>query len=430
MNLSRKQIVIVAAVVIAVVVLGLLFILSLRKPNASQNITLTIWGTDPAKTMNDVIAPYVSGNSGNKITYTQINPADYKNKVLTALAAGTGPDIIEIGNHDLSQWQNLLAPIPTTTFNLVTLQNDFPTVVGQDFVSGGAVYGLPLAVDTLAMIYNKDLLDSAGIAVPPKTWDDFQKDISSLRSVTPQGQITRAAAAIGGSSASIESASDLLFLLMLQTGTQMTSADLSSATFATNGGDGAPGLSAFNFYLQFANPASPYYTWNDGMGSARQSFAQGKTAILFDYASALTDIKAKAPFLNVAIAPIPQATGASVAVNYAKYNGFAATRSGNVASAWNFIISLALTETNQTVYAKDVSASPSLRGLIQNEIGDPTLAVFAQQALTARSWHEADAAKTDAIMSAAIQSVLNGSANSTRALAQAQSAVSVLMQKQ
>ena len=145
------------------------------------------------------------------------------------------------------------------------------------------------------MIYNRDFFDSTGIAAPPTTWDDFEKDITKLRTLNQTGQITRAGAAIGGSETSIADAPDLLALLMLQNGTAMTDANHSSAQFA-NGTMGNTGPAAFNFYLQFANASSPYYTWNDGMGDAVQSFIQGKTAIIFGYHSELADIKAKAPF--------------------------------------------------------------------------------------------------------------------------------------
>src|SRR6185312_9057339 len=173
---------------------------------------------------------------GALIKYTQIDPADYDTKLLSALAAGTGPDIFQIGNHEMPKWRSVLAPVPATAaYTLVSLETDFPSVVEQDFASNGQIYALPFSIDTLAMIYNKDIFDSAGIAIPPKTWDDLQNDVGRLRSVNAQGQLAQAAAAIGGSHASIANAQDILFLLMIQNGTRMTSNDLSSAIFASSG---------------------------------------------------------------------------------------------------------------------------------------------------------------------------------------------------
>jgi multiple sugar transport system substrate-binding protein len=300
-------------------------------------------------------------------------------------------------------------------------------VVDQDFVSGGYIYALPFSIDTLAMIYNKDLFDTAGIATVPKTWEGFESDLPSLRTVNAQGQITQAAAALGGSEASIADAPDIVFLLMLQNGAQMTSSDGSSVVFANGTGSNSSGLAAFNFYLQFADASSPYYTWNDGQGGAIDSFAQGKTAAIFDYSSALATIKTKAPFLNYGVAAMPQPANATVAVNYAKYTGLAVSRSSaNVAGAWNFIISLTTSAADEKMYTDATMSPPALRTAIAADASDPTMTVFAAQALTARSWHESNSAGIDTAMNAAIQNVLTGASNSTAALSQAQTTINSL----
>jgi multiple sugar transport system substrate-binding protein len=299
-------------------------------------------------------------------------------------------------------------------------------VVGEDFVVNNNVYALPLSIDTMAMIYNKDLLDSAHIVTPPRTWTDFDNDIPALRAVNAEGQIAQAAAAFGGSETSIANASDLIFLLMLQNGTQMTASDNSTVSFDDGGGAGdgtvSPGLAAFNFYLQFANAGSPYYTWNDSLGDAEDSFAQGKTAIIFDYASALATIKEKSPFLDVGIAPMPQPDNATISINYAKYTGLAVSKnSASVVGAWSFLINLTTSLANENIYTADTGEPPALRAAIQADLTDPNLAVFAEQALTARSWHESNSESFDNTMNTAIQDVLNGSADSTDALTEAQS---------
>jgi multiple sugar transport system substrate-binding protein len=430
-NLTQKQIIIIAAAVVLVLVGGTVFFLNIRSGGGGQApVKLTIWGTDSETAMNDVISKYSGPGSGtqSQISYTQIDPSDYQSKLLAALAAGTGPDIFEIPNRDLSQWQSVATPIPATfaqTFNQVTLESDFPDIVSQDFVSGGYIYALPLSIDTLAMIYNKDMFNTAGIATVPTTWEGLVADIPSLRQVNAQGQITQAALALGGSETSIYNAPDIIFLLMMQNGAQMTSADGTTVTFASgaNGSD-TSGVNAFNYYLQFANAAGSSYTWNDGMGDAIDSFTQGKTAVIFDYSSALATIKAKAPFLNYGVAAMPQPANAATVVNYAKYNGLAVSRdSTQVAAAWNFIISLTTSPADENIYTEDTGAPPALRSVIAADLGSPATSVFAAQALTAKSWHEAASEQYDSIMNTAIENVLNGSADSTAALTQAQTAM-------
>jgi ABC-type glycerol-3-phosphate transport system substrate-binding protein len=284
---------------------------------------------------------------------------------------------------------------------------------------------LPLSIDTLAMIYNKDLFNTAGIANVPKTWEALQADLPSLRITNAQGQITQASIALGGSETSIPNAPDIIYLLMMQNGAQMTSADGTTIQFATgaNGND-TSGLNAFNYYLQFSNAAGSNYTWNDGMGTALDNFTQGKVAVIFDYSSALATIAAKAPFLNVGVAAMPQPANATVAVNYAKYNGLAVSRSSaSVAGAWNFIIGLTTSAADENIYLKDAGTPPALRSVISTDLTDPTMSVFASQALTAKSWHEANSEQFDDIMNTAIKNVLTGAADPTTALGQAQTAM-------
>ena len=431
---TQKQIIIVA--VGAVCILGILFFLFSgggSKPITQQKITLTVWGTDSQKVFGDLISSYDQYRTSATVKYVPMDPADYESRVLAALAAGNGPDVFEIGNRDLPKWQSALASMPTSTFaaqfDLAKLRSYFPSVVESDFVRDGRIYALPLSIDTLAMIYNRDFFDSAGIATPPATWDDFEADIAKLRILNPEGQIVRAAAAIGGSEASIADAPDILALLMLQNGTTMTNADFSSAEFANEGTTENAGLSAFNFYLQFANAASPYYTWNDGMGDAAQSFIQGKTAIVFGYQSSLADIKAKAPFLNVGVAAMPQPKDATIAVNYPNYGGLAVSKQGNVLSAWDFVLYLTTYTEGENIYLKDTGYPPAQRVAITAAESNPDLAAFALQALSARSWYEADSVGIDGIMNSAIQSALSGSVSARQALDVAQSAVSALMSK-
>jgi maltose-binding protein MalE len=111
-------------------------------------------------------------------------------------------------------------------------------------------------------------------------------------------------------------------------------------------------------------------------------------------------------------------------VNYAKYLGLAVNRNSlNVASAWSFIINLTTSPADEKIYTTDTASPPALRTSIAADTTDPVMSVFAAQALTARSWPEANSTAIDAALNTAIVNVLNGSANSTDALNEAQSQI-------
>ena len=425
LKFSQRQLIIIGAGVVFVVVIIAAVILNTRpKQSNGPAAKLSVWGTEPAESFSPIATAYPYAT----VKYTHIDPANYQSQLLAALAAGAGPDVFEIGNRQLPKWRAVLAPMPATyaqTFGPLTLSGIFPDVVAQDFTDGTSTYGLPLSIDTLAMIYNKDLFNTAGIALPPKTWNDFDSDIVQLRAVNSSGQITQAAAAIGGSETSIPNAPDILSLLMLQNGTMMTDSKNTSAQFAAGNGEG---LAAFNFYLQFANSGSPYYTWNDAMGNAFDSFVAGKTAIIFAYESDLATIKAKAPFMNIGIAAMPQPSGATLAVNYPQYEGFVAAKAGaQVSTAWNFILYLTTSDSIEKSYVTATGEPPAQRVEIQADENDPNLSVFATQALTAKSWYQPDDAQVSNIMNTAIANVLDGAQDSPHALNQAQAAVDSIL---
>ncbi len=321
-KLTKQQIIIIGGVLVA---LALVFILIFvgKKPSPGTTVNLSVWGTDSSNLFNEkIITKYTALRPNVKIAYTEVPQANYDAAVVSALAAGNGPDVFLIGNHDLASKQALLSPVDPVQYPFANISQLFPDVVGDDFVSGGALYALPLYMDTMALLYNKDVFNQAGIPVPPVTWKDFQNDIPLLRSLGSSGQIVKAAAAIGGSEATVNHAVDLLHLLMLQNGAQMTLPNFSKATFAEGSGGHAPGLGAFQFYLQFANAASSAYTWNENQPQSLQSFGGGETAMLLDYHDAFVSLKKQNPFLNIGIAPMLQISSSS-ATNYASYEGLA-----------------------------------------------------------------------------------------------------------
>lgn len=432
-QLSKKQIII--AIGLGVLVIGILVLVfaNLRgTPAGEQEFSLKVWGIDDKQVFDSILQGYKSIRPGAKVEYVQFDRQNYDSALLNALASGEGPDVFYISNRDLPRTLNKLYPASLQQFNLVKLRELFPTVVEQDFVSasGSQIFALPLYLDTMALIYNRDMFDQAGVVAPPRTWNEFQSIISKLRDVSPNGQIARAAAAIGGSEKTVNMGVDLLELLMMQNGAKMTADDLTSATFSEQQGSTNPGASAFNFYLQFANSGSPYYTWNDGQPNSLESFIGGKTAMIFNYQSAVAEIKKKSPYLRFAVAPMPQPSGAEISVNFPKYYGLTVSKqSKNPGWAWDFILNLTTIPQAEKVYLDATGRPPALRQTIAGKLDDPAMGVFAKQALTARSWYEVDDAAINGIMSNAITMVLSGQADSAKALRQAQDQVNQLMGK-
>lgn len=425
MHISPKQIIIILGVVIVIVIVIVLFAGG-SKPPSPPKVTLNVWGIfEEREAIERMTANYRQLRPNVEVNYQKIDEEGYQTAILEALAAGRGPDIFAISNRSLLKNLNKLAPASLEQLNLTKLRELFPQVVEQDFTANNQIYALPLYLDTLVLIYNKDLFDQAGIVAPPKTWEEFQNIIPRLRLLDEGGRIERAAAALGSSEKTTNAGVDLLHLLMMQNGAKMVNAELTAATFAE-----PQGVRAFNFYLQFANPASPLYTWNDNSPAALDSFAGGNVAMIFGYKSDIAAIKRKSPFLNFDVAPVPQPAGSQKTLSYANYWGFAVSKqSKNPEWAWDFIVNLTTNPKNEKIYLEASEEPPALRSIIAEQMDDPELGVFAKQALIARSWEEANEEKIKEIFNAAIISVLTGKTDSGRALRQAQDQVSLLMRQ-
>lgn len=424
MNLSKKQIIIVGAVGLFVVVVLALLVLG-GKPSTGLAPQLTVWGLDKHDVFDTFATAYKQALPGALLTYTQISPKDYEGTLLKALAAGKGPDIFYLPNHSLPKFKDALAPIDPKKFTTVNFSDKFPTVAADDFIYKGQAYAAPLYIDTLALIYNRDMLDGASVATPPSTWADFQELVPKLRVINETGQITRAAAALGGTNKTVSHSSDLLSLLMLQNGTQMVSSDLSSAIF----GSTSQGPAALTFYLQFSNPASQTYTWNEAQQSSLDSFAAEKTAMVFGYKSDLDLIKAKNPYLHFGVGAMPQVSVQN-SVNYANYMGLGVSvQSKRVADAWDLIIFLTTADVNAESFLRANGHPPALRSLIAQNANDVDFGVFAKQALSARSWYIVDYNKVDDVLNTAIARVMSGQSDPVRAIREAQDSVSLLMRQ-
>lgn len=433
MNPTKNQIIIISVAVFIVIFLILLFtgILPGLKPsqlktgggigNGGQTTEINFWGVEDENIIKPIIESYLTTNPNLRIFYTQFNESNYEKNLIDALASGNAPDIIMFHNNWLPKHNGKILPMPASSgFSITQVRQLFPTVVEQDFINNGNIYALPIYIDTLAFIYNKDYFDAKGVAVAPKNWNEFQYVISRLKEVDLNGKISKAAAAIGGSSKSIEKTSDLLSLIMLQMGVEMTKED-GRANFARSGGE-----DALNFYLQFSNPNNSNYTWHDNFRYSTEGFSQEIIGAVFNYSDSIKTIKEKNPFLNIEIAPMLQFPNKST-VNYANYWGLAVpAQSKNILTAWNFILYFSVDAKVAEQYLQVSKRPPALRELIQKYFNDADLGVFARQALTARSWHQKDNSGIRESFSNMIEYILSGRLSVQKAIQQAENEINSL----
>ncbi|KKR02561.1 MAG: extracellular solute-binding protein [Candidatus Yanofskybacteria bacterium GW2011_GWA1_39_13] len=434
MNTNKVYYILVGSIAVAVFVTVILILRGVGG-GTLQTATLEFWGVfDDRNAFEKVISDFQTQNPGIKVLYQQFSYEEYEKKLIDSLAAGTGPDIVMLHNTWLPKHGDKLKAlpdkIPGQKLPLMTIQDyrtNYVDVAFNDFVFNNQIYGLPLYVDTLALFYNKDILNSAGIARPPQDWEEINADVETITRLDGNGQITQSAAAIG-TARNINRSTDLLSALMIQTGVIMTDADNRTASFAGRVNNIPAGESALRYYTDFANPSVRTYTWNDAQHYSIDAFIEGKTAMMFNYAYEVGVLKNKSPRLNFGVAPMPQVSSTDVR-NYANYWGVGVpTNSKFPNESWKFMAYLTSKEGAQSYLSASLRPS-ARRDLIDLQRSDLDLGTFAVQALSARSWYQIDNSAIETIFADMVDDVNFGRSSVKESLENAESRVNVLMQR-
>lgn len=399
----------------------------------NKQIVLKFWKPfDDSESTRPLIEAYQQKHPNVRVEYTKKNIQNYESDLLNALAAGTGPDVFSINNSWLPQYADKISPAPDKTFTFTDYKNTFVDAAVQDFTVDQKIYGTPLSVDSLALYYNKDLLGSSGIATPPKTWNELAKDVQKITRQDRTGYFTRSGIAMGTNS-NVNRAVDIVYLLMLQAGSQPWSKDRLNPTFAQsvqkNGQSINPAVSALEFYTSFASPANPNFTWDARSDYSIDAFTNGRAAFLISYAYTYGTILQKAPNLNFDTSPVPQPNLSDPAVNFANYFGEVVSKqSQNQAWAWDFLKFITSKESLDKYYAAN-KAPASRKDLIELQISDPQIGVFANANLTAKTFYKPDQAKMDDIIGQMIDNVVLRGMRVSEAVNQGQTQAAAIVRR-
>jgi multiple sugar transport system substrate-binding protein len=389
---------------------------------AETPVSLSVWSVfDDDNTFNTIMENYRALHPNVSFEYKELRFDEYEDELIHAFAEGTGPDIYALHNTWIGEYESLITPMPASvsipycqtrgtikkenvcviqeksTISHRALRSDFVDVVAQDVIRSykptskseaeDRVFGLPLGVDSLALYFNKDLLNAAGIPEPPTTWTEFQEQVSTLTRISSSDVITQAGAAMG-TSQNVERAFDILSVLMMQNGVEMIDSR-DRAVFGKTDDEESLATQATTFYTDFANPLKQVYTWNEDMEDSFDAFTNGKVGFFLGYSYHYELIKTANEKLNLGVAPLPQISGGKT-VNYANYWVETVSKSSDNAQwAWDFI-EYAASEDQVPSYLDSANKPTALRALINDQLEDEVLSVFAGQTLTAESWYKGD----------------------------------------
>ena len=109
---------------------------------------------------------------------------DYWTKLQTGVAGGAANDVFWLNAANLPVYasQGAIVPIQSLVDDGSVDANAYPESLRSIYTFEGTVYGIPRDFDTIALFYNKDLFDAAGVEYPTAdwTWDDLRTAAEAL----------------------------------------------------------------------------------------------------------------------------------------------------------------------------------------------------------------------------------------------------------
>ncbi|MEV6651157.1 extracellular solute-binding protein [Streptomyces sp. NPDC051219] len=155
---------------------------------AAGPVTLTWWdtsnATNEAPTYKAMIAEFEKANPTIKVNYVNVPFDQAQNKFQTAAGSKGAPDIIRADVGWTGSWakSQFLAPLDGT--DALKNSEDITPALLKQAQYEGKTYGAPIVTDSLALMWNKDLLKKAGFDKAPTTWEELKSVSKAVASKT------------------------------------------------------------------------------------------------------------------------------------------------------------------------------------------------------------------------------------------------------
>lgn len=285
---------ILLTLIIALVISGCKIVpISQDKPTS-----IKYWGVwDSATVMNQIREDYKKINPEIDIVYEKKSLTQYREALKSQINSGRGPDIFQFHNTWALMFQTELAPIPSGVISQNEFKEDYyPVVFSTLRNDSGNLLGAPIGIDGLALYYNEEIFQAAGVAQPPTTWQELSQVATKLTVRDTAGNIRTAGIALG-TSTNVDHFSDILALMILQNG-----GDLRSPTDKRS-------ADALQYYVNFARGEDR--VWDESMPSSTIAFGSNILAMYLAPSWRAAELKVDYPQLKFKVAPVPQLEGGS-----------------------------------------------------------------------------------------------------------------------
>ncbi|MEM6447373.1 MAG: sugar ABC transporter substrate-binding protein [Cyanobacteria bacterium P01_D01_bin.123] len=318
-----------------------------RSPETSGDRIITFWTMQLKPTFDDymteLIAEFEQQNPDTRIEWVDVPWGEMENKILTAIAANSGPDVVNLNPQFATKLAEKGALVDVET-QLTPEQKAayFPNIWKANRL-GDVTFALPWYVATDITIYNRQIFEQAGLDPdnPPKTYEDLAEVAAQIKQNTGK----------------------YAFMLTMDGGQVLESMVQMGMTLVTPDGkagfDNEAGRAAFQYWVDlFQQELLPREMLTAGHRRAIELYQAGELAMLLTGPQFLQQIEENAPAIAAVTDVSKQISGFAGAKSASVMNVAISEASAHVDEALDFAAFLT-NDINQLEFSKIGNLLPS-----------------------------------------------------------------------
>jgi putative chitobiose transport system substrate-binding protein len=327
--------------------------------SGSQEIEFWTMQLQPEFTdyFNSIIKTFEKENAGVSVRWVDVPWSAMESKILTAVAAKTAPDVVNL-NPDFASvlaarnaWLDLDDKVKDD------VRSTYLPNIWKASTLNGKSFGIPWYLTTPLTIHNTDLLKQAGISKPPATYAQLAQAAKQIKEKT--GKYAFFTTFVPEDSAEVLQS-------FVQMGANLVDAQ-GKAAFNT-----PQGKAVFQYWVDlYKNGLLPQEVLTQGHRRAIEMYQAGETALLGSGGEFLKTIATNAPAIAKVSAVAPEITGNTGKMNVAVMNLVIPKDSDQPDAALKFALFVTNSQ-NQLAFAKAANVLPSnVRSLSDNYFKSP-----------------------------------------------------------
>lgn len=372
---------------------------------------VVMWGTIPETQMEKIIQEFNPEARTYAVRYKYVPEKDFGQRLLEALASGTGPDTILAPYQVILSQAHRINPFPITSLGEKTFKDTYVDGASILYSPREGALALPVSVEPMVLIYNRAMLSKRGFPSPPSSWDEVSAMTPAL-TIRENNQFVESAIALG--TPDVPYAKDIIMAIVSQLGqTPVVTAydQLGAPYLAVTANDPSvvdpsvrPLTTVSRYFTQFGDAGQVTYTWSDSLGKADDRFVAERVAMYIGYAGELSLFKSRNPRGEFEMTTLPQTKSYNTFSTGMRMYGIAVLRtSTNPTTAFTVQSQFSGGEISPKIAAL-VGGVTALRSFAATPGLDQ---VMARSMLVARGWYDSYQNDSTLYTSTMISDIIN-----------------------